>query len=77
MRSGLYVALVAVNRDQADFDNGCDVRHRAAIKPRNAVPLYVTGLGRIARAQSPRVVGRHKASLGERVGDALHKGATR
>lgn len=33
MRSGLYAALVAINPDQADFDNGCDVRQATDIKP--------------------------------------------
>jgi len=32
VRSGLYAALVAINLDQADFDNGCDVRRVTAIK---------------------------------------------
>ena len=36
MRGGLYAALIAINLDQTDFDNGCDVRQATAIKPRIA-----------------------------------------
>jgi hypothetical protein len=34
VRGGLYAASIALNLDQADFDNGCDVRQATDIKPR-------------------------------------------